>query len=60
MIEEAIENASVAQAYTLGDRTVKRSSMSSLRMMRQDLLAEVEQLQGTRPLVANANFSGLN
>ena len=59
-IELAIMNVSNAQAYTLADIEVKRAQLSQLRMMRKDLLAEIEQLQGTAPLVANANFSNFN
>jgi len=58
-IEAAIiKVADGMQSYKLGDRMVTYADLEELRKTRNELKAEVAQLQRTRPMVSHANMTG--
>ena len=46
------------QSYKLGDQMVTYADLGKLRTLRTELKAEIAQIQGTRPGVAQADFRG--
>ncbi|MFH1603427.1 MAG: hypothetical protein ABIH03_05935 [Pseudomonadota bacterium] len=56
-VEAATIKAATIQSYRTGDLSVQRGNVASLRIYRNDLLAEIERRRGTRPTVSAADMS---